>query len=127
MRREQAVLLRLVLVAVGETLQEGAERLAVVAGLLRQVDTHLVGIEFVATIVGVLEHVAIDRVPDTAEERRPAGRGAGAQLHRTVFPERVDGVLARDVANLVTKHTGQLRLVLDEAESAARDVDEAAG
>ena len=36
-------------------------------------------------------------------------------------------MLLRDVRDLVAEHAGQLRLVLDQAERAARDVDDAAG
>ena len=38
----------------------------------------------------------------------------------------VDGVLLRDVRDLVAQHAGELGFGLDERERAARDVDEAA-
>ena len=127
MRREQAVLLRLVLVAVVEPREELAER-----GRLRSQPSAAVprrGDRRRVRRRGRRRSRARCRRPRCRQMERNArsiGCRACADLHRRVLPQRVDRVLAGDVADLVAEHAGQLRLVLDKAEGAARDVHEPA-
>src|SRR6185436_10030743 len=67
-RGEEAVLGRLILVAIVETRQEVGERRRFVADLLRQLDRYAVGIELVATVEGVLENDFVRLVRDLVEK-----------------------------------------------------------
>ena len=128
MRREQAVLLRLTLVALGEPRQKLRQAGAGVPRLLHEENAFLVGVELVAAIERVLEHHVVRAVRERVEERAAIRRGlAGSDLHALALSNGVDGVLLRDVRDLVSEHAGQLGFGLDQRERAARDVHEPAG
>ena len=118
MRGEQAVLRRLILVALVEARQEIGQRRRRVPELLRERDGSGVGVELVAAVERVLEHHLVRLVRELVQERSAIRqRLAGAELHRLVLPDRVHGVLVRDVRHLVAEHGRQLRFVLDQAQA----------
>src|SRR6185503_20165816 len=126
-RREQAVALRLVLVAIVEPRQEIGERAGGVAGLLRISYRRLVGIELVAAIELVLEHDLVRLAGDLVQQRAAIRRRRfRAELNGAALPDGVHGLLVRAVADFVREHARKLRLGGNQLERAAGDVDDAA-
>ena len=128
MRRKHPVSLGLVLVALVEAREKVAERAGGVAGLrgeLRRRPCRRRARRRDRSCSRAPSSYALVR--QLLRTARSTAGGVAAHLdHGLALLDRVDGVLADDVADLMSQDAGQLRFVLREAERAARDVDEPA-